>query len=72
MMMGDPSVVTGVYKNKASHNSTRGTISSLFFFPLNILLHTVYIFNVFMWTEVISSRRLAKEALSLAMFMLTS
>ncbi len=27
-------------------------------FPLNILLHTVYIFNIFMWTEVIDSRRL--------------
>ncbi len=44
-------------KNKASHNSTRGTVSSLLFFPLKILLHTVYIFNI-LWTEVIDSRRL--------------
>jgi hypothetical protein len=47
-----------VYKNKAGHNSTRGTVSSLLFFPLNILLHTVYILNIFMWTEVMYSRRL--------------
>ena len=45
-------------KNKASHNSTRVRVSSLLFFPLKILLHTVYIFNIFMWTEVIDSRRL--------------
>ena len=47
-----------VYKNKAGHKSTRGTLSSLLFFPLKLLLHTVYIFNIFMWTEVIDSRRL--------------
>ncbi len=47
-----------VYKNKAGHNSTRGTVSSLLFFLLKILLHTVYIFNIFMWTEVVDSRRL--------------
>ncbi len=47
-----------VHKNKAGHNSTRGTVSSLLFFPLKILLHTVYIFNIFMWTEVINSKRL--------------
>jgi hypothetical protein len=41
-------------KNKASHNSTHGTVSSLLFFPLK----TVYIFSIFMWTEVIDSRRL--------------
>jgi hypothetical protein len=45
-----------VYKNKASHNSTFGTVSSLLFFPLKELLHNVYIFNIFMWTEVIDSR----------------
>jgi hypothetical protein len=45
-----------VYKNKAGHNSTRGTVSSLLFFLVKILLHTVYIFNIFMWTEVIDSR----------------
>ncbi len=45
-------------KNKASHNSTCGTVSSLLFFLLKLLLHTVYIFNIFVWTEVIDSRRL--------------
>jgi hypothetical protein len=35
------------HKNKAGYNSKRGTVSSLLFFPLNILLHTVYIFNIF-------------------------
>ena len=37
----------------------RGTVSSLLFFPLKLLLHTVYIFNIFMWTEVIDSRHLS-------------
>ncbi len=39
-----------VYKNKAGHSSTCGTVSSLLFFPLKLLLHTVYIFNIFMCT----------------------
>jgi hypothetical protein len=30
----------------------------MLFFPLKVLPHTVYIFNIFMWTEVIDSRRL--------------
>ncbi len=34
-------------KNKASHNSTCGTVSSLFFSCWKVLLHTVYIFNIF-------------------------
>jgi hypothetical protein len=51
-----------VYKNKAAHNSTRGTVSSLLFFPLKLLLHTVCIFNIFMWTEVIDSTPIVKEA----------
>ena len=34
-------------KNKAGHNSTRGTVSSLLFSPWKVLLHTVYIFNIF-------------------------
>jgi hypothetical protein len=55
---GNISAEDSVYKNKADHNSTRGTVSSLLFFPLKLLLHTVYIFNIFMWTEVIDSRRL--------------
>jgi hypothetical protein len=33
-------------KNKAGHNSTRGTVSSLLFSCWKILLHTVYIFNI--------------------------
>ncbi len=45
-------------KNKASHNITRGIVSSLLCFPLKVLLHTVHIFNIFMWTEVINSRSL--------------
>ena len=55
---GNISAEGSVYKNKAGHDSTRGTVSSLLFFPLKILLHTVYIFNIFMWTEVIDSRHL--------------
>ncbi len=34
-------------KNKAGHNSTRGTVSSLLFSRWKVLLHTVYIFNIF-------------------------
>jgi hypothetical protein len=45
---GNISAEGSVHKNKAGHNSTRGTVSSLLVFPLNILLHTVYIFNIFM------------------------
>ncbi len=55
---GNISAEGSVYKNKAGHNSTHGTLSSFLFFPLNILPHTVFIFNIFVWTEVINSRRL--------------
>ncbi len=55
---GNISAEGSVYKNKANQNSTRGEVSSLLFFPMNILLHTVYILNIFMWTEFINSRRL--------------
>ncbi len=55
---GNISAEDSVHKNKAEHNSTSGIVSSLLFFPLKILLHTVYIFNIFMWTEVIDSTRL--------------
>ncbi len=34
-------------KNKAGYNSTRGTVSSLLFSRWKVLLHTVYIFNIF-------------------------
>ncbi len=40
---GNISAEGSVYKNKASHISTRGI---------------VYILNIFMWTEVMNSRRL--------------
>ncbi len=50
-----------VHKNKASQNSTRGIVSTLLFFPLNILLHTVYIINIYICTEVINSRRLYQK-----------
>jgi hypothetical protein len=40
---GNISAEGSVYKNKAGHNSTRGTVSSLLFFLLKLLLHTVYI-----------------------------
>ena len=60
---GNISVEDSVYKNKAGHNSTRGIVSSLLFFPLKLLLHTVYIFNIFMWTEVIRFKMpIVKEA----------
>jgi hypothetical protein len=54
---GNISAEGSEHKNNAGHNSTRGTVSSLLFFPLKVLLHTVYIFNIFMWTEVMDSRR---------------
>ncbi len=50
---GNISAEVSENKNKAGHSSTRGIVSSLLFFPLKVLLHTVYIFNIFMWTEVI-------------------
>jgi hypothetical protein len=53
---GNISAEGSVHKNKAGY--TRGTVSSLLFFPLKVLLHTVYIFNIFLWNEVINSRRL--------------
>ncbi len=34
-------------KNKAGHNSTHGTVSSLLFSRWKVLLHTVYISNIF-------------------------
>ncbi len=34
-------------KNKADHNSTLGTVSSLLFSRWKVLLHTVYIFSIF-------------------------
>jgi hypothetical protein len=58
---GNISAEGSEYKNKAGHNSTCGTVSSLLFFPLKVLLQTVYIFNIFMWTEVIDSRCLQQK-----------
>ncbi len=66
---GNISAEVSENKNKAGHNSTHGKVSSLLFFPLKILLHTVYILNIFMWGRF--ETPLAKEALSLVMFMLT-
>ena len=43
---GNISAEDSVYKNKVGHNSTRGIVSSLLFFPLNLLLHKVYISNI--------------------------
>ncbi len=34
-------------RTKADHSSTRGTVSSLLFSSWKVLLHTVYIFNIF-------------------------
>ncbi len=34
-------------KNNAGHSSTHGTVSSLLFSRWKVLLHTVYIFNIF-------------------------
>jgi hypothetical protein len=58
---GNISAEGSEHKNKAGYNSTWGTVSSLFFFPLKVLLHTVYIFNFFMWTEVTDSRHLLQK-----------
>ncbi len=35
-----------VHKNKVDHKNTCGTVSSMLFFPLNLLLHKVYISNI--------------------------
>ncbi len=43
---GNISAEDSVYKNKVVHNSTRGIVSPLLFFPLKILLHEVYISNI--------------------------
>ncbi len=64
---GNISAEGSVYKNKAGHNSTRGIVSSLLFFPLKILLQHLYVDWGFRFKTP-----LAKEAFSLAMFMLIS
>ena len=43
---GNISAEDSVHKNKVSHNSTQGIVSPLLFFPLNLLLHKVYISNI--------------------------
>jgi hypothetical protein len=43
---GDTSAEDSVYKNKVGHNSTRGIVSPLLFFPLKLLPHKVYISNI--------------------------
>ncbi len=45
-------------KNKAGHNSTHGIVSSLLFSRWKVVLHTVYIFNILMWTKAKDSRPL--------------
>jgi hypothetical protein len=59
-----------VHKNKVGHNNTRGTVSSLLFFPLNLLLHKVYISNIFCGYGF--KTPIVKRSLSLAMFISTS
>jgi hypothetical protein len=58
---GNISAEASENKNKAGHNSTHRTVRSLLFFLLKVLPHIVYIFNIFMWTEVIDSRRLYQK-----------
>jgi hypothetical protein len=43
---GNISAEDSVHKDKVGHNSTHGTVSSLLFFPLKLLLQIVYIFNI--------------------------
>jgi len=43
---GNISAEVSENKNKAGHNSKRGTVSSLLFFPLKLMLHKVYISNI--------------------------
>ncbi len=43
---GNISAEDSVYKKKVGHNSTRGIVSPLFFFPLRLLLHKVHISNI--------------------------
>jgi hypothetical protein len=43
---GNISAEDSVHKNKVGHNNTRGIVSSLLFFPLNLLLRKVCIFII--------------------------
>ncbi len=47
-----------VYTKTKLATTAHVEVGSLLLFPLKLLLHTVYIFNIFMWTEVIVSKRL--------------
>ncbi len=55
---GNISAEDSVHENKVGHNNTRGTVSSLLFFPLKITAAQRLYFQHLMWTEVMSSRRL--------------
>jgi hypothetical protein len=61
-----------VHKNKVGYNNTHGIESSLLFFPLNLLLHKVYISNILCglrwWVQDVYS----KGSLLIAMFISTS
>jgi hypothetical protein len=57
---GNISAEDSVYKNKVGHNSTRGIVSPLLFFPLKLLLHKVYISNILcglrLWIQDVYSK----------------
>ncbi len=65
-------VKNSVSKNEVGHNSTRGIVSLFLFFPAELLLHKVYIFNILcglrLWVQEIYS----KKKPSLALFISTS
>ncbi len=43
---GNISAEDSVHRNKVGHNSTRGIVSPLLFFPLKLLLHKINIYNI--------------------------
>jgi hypothetical protein len=69
---GNISAEDSVHKNKVGHNSTRGIVSSLLFFPLKLLLHKVYISNILCGLRLSIQDIYRKEKPSLAMFISTS
>jgi hypothetical protein len=65
---GNISAEDSVHKNNVGHNSTRGVVSPLLFFPLKLLLHKVYIYNILCGLRLLIQDIYSKEKPSLAMF----
>ncbi len=67
---GNISAEDSVHKNKVGHNSTRGKVSPMLFFPLRLILHKVYISNILCGLRLLIQDVYSKEkpSSSLAMF----